>query len=119
MKTIKTIFLFLILALPLNVIGQEEYQEIKVGETLTIQNPENYDYSHINFPKANFIIKKQGVANYKKLKGTEVVISEIISQNENENKVILKRKDGQKFFGSFASVSAHVDKAMAAGELTR
>lgn len=98
--------------------AQVPNNNIEVGETLTIQSSQNYQYSFIDFPKPNFIIKKGGIANYGKLKGTEVVVTEIKNKG-TENIIVLKRKDGKKFFGSFPSVTANLEKALRSRELTR
>ncbi|CAL66032.1 hypothetical protein GFO_1058 [Christiangramia forsetii KT0803] len=96
----------------------QDADTLKVGDILTIETPKNYQYSHLNLPKANFIIKSGEIVNYKKLPGTRVEITKIKTKN-SKTIVLLKRKDGKKFFGSFPSIRASYKKALASGELSR
>jgi len=117
MKYFTALSLFLALFFT-NSINAQKSDDLSIGEVLTIESPENYQYSHLKLPQANFIIKSGGVVNYKKLIGTQVEIKEIKTSN-NKTVVVLKRKDGKKFFGSFPSIRANYEKALASGELSR
>ena len=101
-----------------NSINAQNSPEVKVGETLSIGSSDNYLYSDVKFPKPNFIIKQGGIANYKKLEGTLVEVSEIRKNSKDQTVVILKRKDGKKFFGSFSAIRANYENALASGELS-
>ena len=94
-----------------------ELQEVKVGETLEIGSPESSMYKHIDFPRANFIIKKGGIANYKSLEGNKVVITSLKEKKDGSYLVKLKRADGKRFFGSHVAVSANLKDALESGEL--
>lgn len=118
MRNIQKIAFIIILGITFSVNAQKTDDLVSVGETFSIQESDNYQYSHINFPKPNFIIKKGAIADYKKLRGVQVVVSEIKS-NKGKTRVVLKRKDGKKFFGNFPSVTANIEDAVASGELIR
>lgn len=117
MKYIGTLLLFVFLSFS-NLMNAQDSNNLKVGEILRLEAPENYDYTHIKLPRANFIIKKGGIANYKKLDGTRVEITKIKISN-NKIVVLLKRKNGKKFFGSFPVIRANYKEAIASGELSR
>lgn len=92
--------------------------DLSKGDVLKIASPSAYSYNHINFPKANFIIKKGRIADYKALQGVEVIVDEVTERN-GDLVVLLKRKDGKKFFGLQRTVTANFDGAVKAGEITR
>ena len=51
-------------------------------------------------------------------RGAEVVVESINKKADNTIEVILKRKDGKKFFNYLPTVSANLEKAIEKGELT-
>lgn len=89
----------------------------KVGDVLEIGKPAFNSYDHIHFPRPNFIIKKGGIANYKRAEGQKVVITAIKEKKDGTFKVKLKRNYGGRFFGSHVNVSASLDGALSSGEL--
>ncbi len=95
----------------------QEITDIKVGDILEIGKPETNTYKHINFPRANFIIKRGGIANYKRAEGEKVVVTAIKEKKDGTTQVKIKRTDGNRFFGSHTVVSADFKKAIASGEL--
>lgn len=97
----------------------QKANELKKGEVLKIGNPTTYTFSNINMPRANFIRKKGGIPNYKKLAGTLVVVTEVKYQDNEVSSVVLERKDGKKFFGSFPEIKASYKEALKSGELSR
>lgn len=109
------IFIFLITS----VVAQPETEEVQQGEVLVIHEPVNYGYSHVKLPRANFIIKSGGTPDYNNLKGLEVEVAEVKTTRKGDVKVILKRRDGKKFFGSFPAISANYEEALNSGELRR
>ncbi|MCB7480026.1 hypothetical protein [Christiangramia sediminis] len=118
MKFISILSVFLIFSFSNSVLSQEN-DEARVGEILKIGDSKNHQYSDVRFPKPNFIIKKGGIANYEKLAGTLVEITEIKTSSNNQTVVLLKRRDGKKFFGSFPEIKAYYNDAIASGELSR
>ena len=118
MKRISSLAILFMLCFSNPVVAQHT-EDIEVGDLLRIEPSENYQYSHVQFPRPNFIIKRGGVANYKKLDGTLVEITEV-NQVENGNTIIkIKRKDGKKFFGSFSVLKANYDQALASQEISQ
>lgn len=115
MQTLST--LFLILALFSSSLEQNLEKEVTQGDILIIMSSEDYSYTHIKFPRGNFIRKKGSLPNYKNLHGIEVVVKEVQTLKNGAIKVILERRDGKKFFNSFSEISADYKKAILAGEL--
>lgn len=99
------------------VAQEQETATVKIGDTFEIGKPETHQYKHINFPKANFIIKRGGLANYSKMEGEKVVITEIKKKKNGSLKVKLASVDGDRFFGTHKIVSAEIDDALRSGEL--
>ena len=98
--------------------AQDQTQPVTVGDVLVINPPENHDFEYLYLPKANFIIKKGGIANYKSLVGNKVEVTEIETNNKGETKVVLKREDGKKFFRTHTTtITANIDEALENGEL--
>lgn len=94
-------------------------QHIEIGDVLEIGGPEAPQYKHINFPRANFIIKRGGIANYKGVRGYKVVVTSIKERKDGTLKVKIKRADGGRFFGSHTVVTAHLNDALETGELRK
>jgi hypothetical protein len=95
------------------VFGQTETADVKVGDIFTIQKSTNLPFDHIHFPRANFIIKRGGVANYKSLDDVKVKVVKVME----DDMVQLTAVDGKKFFNSYKFVKADMAKALEAGEL--
>ena len=91
--------------------------EVKVGDVFEIGKPDANNYKYINFPRANFIIKRGGIANYKKLRGKAVVVIAVKEKKDGTTEVRIKRNDGGRFFGSHWDVAADFQDALASGEL--
>lgn len=118
MKFISTFSLLIFLILS-PTLSAQEIDEVRVGEVLKIGIADTYEYSDVKFPKANFIIKKGEIVNYKKLVGTLVEVTEVKTNNNGNTVVILRKKNGEKFFGSFPEIRANYKEALASGELSR
>lgn len=93
-------------------------EQPKVGDVLTIDQPQNHDYKHIDFPKRNILVKRGKLANYKSVYNNVVIVDEVITNDNGSIEVILKKKDGTKFFGILNKVKANYMKAIEAKELT-
>jgi hypothetical protein len=100
------------------VEAQNQTQPVTVGDVLVINQTENQDFKSLDLPRANFIIKKGGIANYKSLIGNRVKVTAVETNDAGETTVILKREDGRKFFRSHPTISANIDEALKNGELT-
>ncbi|TLP82338.1 hypothetical protein [Maribacter sp. ACAM166] len=90
---------------------------VKVGDIYEIGRPEANQYKHINFPRANFIIKKGGIANYKKVEGNMVIITSVKEQKDGTTRIKIKRTNGTRFFGTHPSVTANFSEAVSSREL--
>ena len=97
--------------------GANKLAALKVGDVIEIGNPSTSKYKHIKFPRANFIIKRNGVADYKKALGEKVVVTDVETINAGETRISVKRADGRRFFNTVTSVSINLEKAVAANEI--
>ena len=86
-------------------------ENVSVGDVIAIGAPSGKTYQHILFPKTNFILKKGGNPNYKKIKGLQVTVT---NREEKNSKTIItiKRKDGKKFFNSLNTVNVDLEEAI-------
>jgi hypothetical protein len=92
-------------------------QEVEVGDMLEIGRPLAPWYKHIDFPRPNFIIKRGGIANYKRVEGNKVIVTSIKEKKDGSVQIKIKRADGSRFFGSHTMVSADLKDALKTGEL--
>ncbi len=95
----------------------QEISNVQIGDTFEIGKPETNSYKHINFPRANFIIKRGGIANYKRVEGQKVIVTSIKEKKDGTTQVKIKRINGNRFFGSHTVVSADLKEALESGEL--
>ena len=95
----------------------QEVTDVEVGDIFEIGKPEANTYEHINFPRANFIIKRGGIANYKRAEGQKVVVTSVKEKKDGTTQVKIKRTDGNRFFGSHTVVSVDYKEALASGEI--
>lgn len=98
--------------------AQQLQVPVNQGDSFTIKNPASSEFQHIHFPRKNFIIKRGGIADMKSVYGTEVVVTSVNLTNKGNTEVTLKRQDGRKFFRNFPEVTADLEQALQAGELT-
>ncbi|MBD0851507.1 hypothetical protein [Maribacter arenosus] len=100
------------------VKAQEDVPLIDKGTVLILGEPSSgINYQHIHFPKRNFILKRGGIADFKQLIGEKVEVHQIEYAGTDKTKIVLKRKDGRRFFRFFPNVKADFEKALALGEL--
>lgn len=92
-------------------------EEVQVGDVLEVGKPETNRYKYIDFPRENFIIKKGGVANYKRAEGKKVVVTSISEKKDGTKQIKIKREDGGRFFGSHTTIKADLKDALNSGEL--
>lgn len=115
----KKIMIFSIMAFfAFQVKAQTATQNVEVGDVLTIASSSDNELNSFNLPRANFIIKKGGIADYKSILGNRVEVTEITTDKDGSQKLVLKREDGRKFFRSFPTITANLNEAMNSGELT-
>jgi len=91
----------------------------KIGDVLVIAKNTSNNYKYIKFPKKNILHKRGALANYDKVYGAEVIITEVKENKYGRIEVKLVRTDGKKFFNKIKSVSAVYFKAIDSGELLK
>lgn len=99
--------------------SQSSTSDISPGDTFLIGNAKYDNYKYIDFPKANFIIKKGGIANYKNIKGTKVVVTSIKKKNNGKLIATIKLVGSRKFFNSHKYITVDIDKAIKNNELLK
>jgi hypothetical protein len=90
---------------------------VKVGDVFVIGEAYNNNYKHINFPKANLIVKKGGIASYKKIKGAKVTVTSVEEKKDGSVIATIKLASDQAFFNSHKYVTVNVDEAVREKEL--
>ncbi|WP_439152249.1 dihydroorotase [Winogradskyella sp.] len=109
-----SVFAFLISAFS---YSQDSSSTYKIGDVFEIGIVSNNNYKHINFPRANFIIKKGGIVNYDNIKGSKVVITSIEKNKNGKQVATIKLTDSRKFFNSHKYVTVNIDEAIENKEL--
>ena len=92
-------------------------EEVEVGDILQIGEPDASRFQHIEFPRPNFIIKKGGIANYKRVEGDKVVVTSIKETKNGTIEVQIKLANGGRFFRTHNVVTADLKNALESGEL--
>jgi hypothetical protein len=111
---LKYVFVLMVLCLQ-TTFAQKKL--VETGTVLEIIKPEG-PFRHVNLPHNNFIIKRGAIANLNSLSGKLVVVT-AVKEVGGIKEVILKRKDGRKFFRNYATITANWPDAIEAGELRR
>jgi hypothetical protein len=89
----------------------------QIGDELRIKAPTSQTYTYVKFPRPNILIKRGVVTRYKSVYGNAVVIDDVVTNDKGSTYVMLKKKDGTKFFGLVTTVKANYTKAIAANEI--
>ena len=113
----KVILLITGLFFTLGIHSQGHVEHVALGDIIIINEPMGAEFKHIHFPRKNFIIKRGGIADMKRVYASKVVVSAIITKDNNNTQVTLKRLDGRKFFRFLPSVKADLESALQADEL--
>ncbi|WP_445733784.1 hypothetical protein [Mariniflexile sp.] len=90
---------------------------VQKGDVIEIGHPSTSTYKHIKFPRANFIIKRGGIANYKSVQGDEVIVTDVKTTKNGITKVDVKHKDGKRFFNTVSTVTINFEDALATNEI--
>jgi len=117
MKKYAFILLVAIFANALHAQAPSTIEEPTVGSVFEIGEASAEQFEHIKFPRANFIIKRGGMPNYKVMKTVKVVVTSVKERKNGSTKVYIKRADGKRFFGSHLYVATDFNAALASGEL--
>ena len=113
----KAVWCLMFLLTGISLSAQEVRNSVSVGDLMVIQKPKGIDFTHVQFPRRNIIIKQGGIANMKSLYGQKVLVTEVNDIPNGNIEVVLKLLNGRRFFGYLPSVKADLDLALAAGEL--
>ena len=97
--------------------SQSSTSTINSGDVFLIGNATDNNYKHINFPRANIIIKKGGIVNYKNIKGEKVVITSFKETNSGKRVATIKLVEPRNFFNSHKYVTVDIDEAIKNKEL--
>ena len=89
--------------------------QVEVGDVLILGKPSSAHYKFVDVPRKNFIIKRGGIANISALNNQNIIITDV--WHGKNPKVTFKRADGKKFFRTYKTLTANLDKAVASGEL--
>ncbi len=112
--------LFMIFLISFGLLyAQDTESQVKIGDTFTINKPENSSFQFVYFPRKNIIIKRGGIANMRSVDNQKVLVSAIAFTKGGQTLVTLKKVDGGRFFRSFPQVSANLEKALEVGELSQ
>ncbi|WP_052503461.1 hypothetical protein [Lacinutrix sp. Hel_I_90] len=93
-------------------------EQPKVGDLLIVNEPSGQFYNHVSFPQINILVKRGNTPSYKSVYGNELVVEEVITKDNDKTYVVLKKKDGSKFFGFMVRVEANYAEALSSGELS-
>ena len=110
----KLLFALLFFGFTISVSAQKTPE---IGDALIINEPYAQTFKYVKFPKLNILAKRGKVANYKSVYNNHVIVDEVITKDDGSTYVILKKKDGSKFFGFLSKVKANYTKAIAAKEI--
>ncbi|MCK0157147.1 hypothetical protein MWU65_08170 [Cellulophaga sp. F20128] len=117
MKTIIFVLSFFCISIAVNAQTSTNVDAIKIGDVLMIGESTANSYQHIYFPKKNFIIKKGGIVDYKRIPKSKVVITAISDSPDGKVEVSFKLKNGKQFFNSHRIIKADLLKAIHSKEL--
>ncbi len=117
MKKYAFILLIAIFANAMHSQAPSTLEEPIVGSVFEIGEASAAQFEHIQFPRANFIIKRGGVPNYKAMKTVKVVVTSVKERKNGSTRVYIKHADGKRFFGSHLYVPTDFNAALESGEL--
>lgn len=98
--------------------GQEITQNETVGKVYVINAKSGNAYTHLYFPKPNFILKKGGFADYDALVGKKIKVTKIAKEKDSGTIVTFELENGTKFFGTYKVVNGNIEKAIENGEIS-
>ena len=97
--------------------GQATDYNITEGDTLMLGEPTGLNYTTIDFPRRNIIIKRSAIPNFNALIGKRVLVAQLKADEKGRLNATIKRLDGLNFFRFFPKVKADLSKAIDSGEL--
>lgn len=111
------VFLFSVCALQAQDNANTIPSDLEVGAIFEIGRPETNTFEHIDFPSADYIVKKGGNANLRSVEGTEVMVTSLKKKSNGITQVKVATMDGSRFFGIQKQVTVDFDEAIKSGEL--
>ncbi|WP_299672516.1 dihydroorotase [uncultured Polaribacter sp.] len=118
----KKVFLFFCVVgfLSFSLSSQETnkiYSKTAIGDVFKIADVAHNSYKHIDFPRANFVIKKGGIYTFKNIIGKKVVITSIKQKADGTKIATIKLKNGGRFFNSHKYLKVDLKNALLQREL--
>lgn len=110
---------FLMIFFSSSIYSQNSSSNIQVGAVFTIGKAYNNNYKYINFPKANFIIKKGGIASYNNIKGEKVEVTSIEEKKDGSLIATIQLTSKKYFFNSHKYVTVVINEAIHNKELVK
>ena len=101
------------------IYSQSSNASVEIGDIFVIGEVYNNNYKHINFPRANFIIKKGGIANYNNVKDKKVEVTLIKEKNDGSLIATIKLASNKFFFNSHKYITVEISEAISQKELLR
>jgi len=118
----KKIVILLFILSNINAFAFDDQLKIEnppnIGDKLVINQPSQQSYNYIEFPRLNFIAKRNGIANYKSVFGARVIIKNVTTKNDGSIMVEIELENEKKFFGYLKNVKANYNKAIESGEMS-
>ncbi|SEB76272.1 hypothetical protein SAMN04489761_1694 [Tenacibaculum sp. MAR_2009_124] len=99
--------------------AQSSETSIKVGDVFLVGEVANDNYTHIKFPKDNFIVKRGGIANYSKVRGQKVEVTSIKENSKGDLIATISLSSKKYFFKSHKYVKVNIADALTSKELLK
>lgn len=115
----KSVLFFAFVSMVFIASSAQSNSSLKVGDKFKIALTQNNHYRYVKFPKNNFIIKKGGIVDYKKVTGQEVVVTSIKEHKNGKRIMVLKLANGKKFFNSHEYIEAEYPGSLDNSELIK
>ena len=101
------------------IIAQISSSNVEIGDVFIIGDVDDSNYKHIDFPRANFIIKRGGIVNYNRIKGAKVEVASIKKKKDGRLVATIKLTSNKYFFKSHRYVPVDIIEAISNKELLR
>ncbi len=112
-------FAIALLFFTFTLYSQSTPMPIAVGDVFVVGAVENNNYTYINFPKPNIIIKKGGLVNFRNVVGKKVRITSIKEKKNGTLVATIQLVSKRLFFKSHKTVTVKINKALQHKELLR
>lgn len=92
--------------------SQNMSSPIAVGDVFVVGALENNNYTYINFPKLNIIVKKGDLVNFKNVVGKKVVVTSIKEKRNGTLVATIQLTSKRLFFKSHKTVTVKIKEAI-------